>query len=316
LYAISAFFALGALFFNKIDPAAFVAIAAVFCGGLFYFCMYLGYSGYSGAPAGKVFPFPGTGMQAKVLLINAQRFMEIFVDLALIVAAYFFSYLIRFESGIPDLQLKYFINTLPVLIVVKISIFYYFGLYQTLWRHVGVRDFINILKAVCVSSLIIISVILLYVRFEYFSRTVFIIDAMLCLLLISGAHFSLRILREYLETQPRSTKKVLLIGAGDAGEMALREIRNNPDLKFQVAGFLDDDPFKQRRKIHEVKVLGKIGDLGAIAKKTGAREALIAIPSLSAEGLERIITFCREYDIAWKRFGGSERRSKSVKSEK
>lgn len=301
LYVISAVCALAVLFFNKINPVAFVAVAFVFSIALFYFCVYLGYSG-----AGPGAESNGAGRQVKALQVNLQRFIEIFIDLALIAASYYLAYLIRFESGLPGLQLSYFMKTLPVVITVKIALFYYFGLYQTIWRHVGVRDFVNILKAVFVSSLVIVALILMYARFEFFSRTVFVIDAMLCLLLVSGAHFSLRILREYLESQPRVGRRVLLIGAGDAGEMALREIRNNPGLKFHVAGFLDDDPFKQKRKIHDVTVMGAITDIGAVSEKTGVREALITIPSLSGEGLERIVALCDRHGIACRRFNGVE----------
>jgi len=299
LYMISAACALAVLFFNKINPAAFLAVAFLFCIALFYFCVYLGYAGTGPAAESN-----GAGRQVKALQVNLQRFIEIFIDLALIAASYYLAYLIRFESGLPGLQLSYFMKTLPVVITVKIALFYYFGLYQTIWRHVGVRDFVNILKAVVVSSLVIVAVILMYARFEFFSRTVFVIDAMLCLLLVSGAHFSLRILREYLESQPRVERRVLLIGAGDAGEMALREIRNNPGLKFHVAGFLDDDPFKQKRKIHDVTVMGPIDDIGAVSDKTGVREALITIPSLSGEGLERIVSLCDRHGIACRRFNG------------
>ncbi|MFC1591198.1 hypothetical protein ACFL43_01605 [Thermodesulfobacteriota bacterium] len=300
LYAVSAVFALGTLFFNKINPVAFVLVALVFCLGLLYFGIFLGSSG-TRVTGGAPIPV-SRNRQVKAFLVNAQRFVEIFVDLVLIAAAYFAAYLIRFEGGLPDLQLDYFMQTLPIVIVVKVLAFYYFGLYQTMWRHVGVRDFVNIVKGVFISALIIVVIILMYARFQYFSRTVFVVDAMLTLLLVSGAHFSLRILREYLEGQPLGGKRVLLIGAGDAGEMALREIRNNPGMKYHVAGFLDDDSFKQKRKIHSVPVLGKIEDIGRVAQQTGVREAFVAIPSLSADGVSRIMALCRSSNVSCKVF--------------
>jgi FlaA1/EpsC-like NDP-sugar epimerase len=97
--------------------------------------------------------------------------------------------------------------------------------------------------------------------------------------------------------------KVILIGAGDAGEMALREIRNNPAMKFHVVGFLDDDPFKQKRRIHGVQVLGKLDDIGRISKKTGASEAIVAISSISGERLERVVRSCEEHNISCRKFG-------------
>ncbi len=301
LYTISAVAGLGALFFSEINPFAFGAVALVFLIGLFYFCVFLGYSEGKNSDANQAAYTPGR--QVKALLVNSQRFMEIFVDLVLVVVSYFAAYLIRFEGGVPELQRSYFINTLPIVVVVKISVFYFFGLYQTVWRHVSVRDFINILKSVLISSLIIVFIILMYARFQYFSRTVFVVDAMLSLLLISGAHFSLRIFREYLESQPVGRSRVLLIGAGDAGEMALREIRNNPAMKFNVVGFLDDDPFKQKRRIHGVQVLGKIEDIGTVSDRTGATEAFVAIASVPGDRLERIFDVCGQNNVLCRRFG-------------
>ncbi len=296
LYSISAIIGLGALFFNMLSPAAFAMVALIFSIALFYFCIYLGYAETRNGN-NRWTVLTNANRQVRVLLVNMQRFGEIFVDLVLIVMAYFTAYLIRFEGGVPELQLTYFMQTLPIVVVIKVAVLYYFGLYQTVWRHVGVRDFVNILKSVFVSSLIIVVSILMYARFQYFSRTVFVVDAMLSLLLISGAHFFLRILREYLESQPLGGKRVLLIGAGDAGEMALREIRNNPGMKFNVVGFLDDDTFKLKRKIHGVQVLGKINEVGRIAHRTGAQEAFIAIPSATEACLEKIMQVCRQHNI-------------------
>jgi UDP-GlcNAc:undecaprenyl-phosphate GlcNAc-1-phosphate transferase len=302
LYGISAMIALATLFFSGINPLAFAGLVAVLGIGLFYFAVYLRYAegrnGNSSPNAAEA-----ARWKANALLVNLQRLVQMCIDLVLVVLAYFSAYLIRFESGLPDLQVQYFINTLPVVIGVKIAAFYYFGLYQTMWRHVGVRDFIAILKAVVVSALVIVTLILMYARFEYFSRTVFVIDGMLCLLLVSGAHFFMRILREYLESQPTGGRTVIIVGAGDAGEMTLREIRNNPELKYHVAGFVDDDPFKQRRKIHDVKVLGTIDALGALARRSGAREAIIAIASLSPQRLQEIEALCRRHGVACRRLG-------------
>ncbi len=311
LYAVSAIIALVTLFFSEINPLAFSVLAFVFALGFFYFGIYLGFAGQRNGDE-TVLPVR-LSWKARAFLVSLQRLIQMFIDLVLIVTAYFAAYLIRFEGGLPQLQLTYFVKTLPAVIGVKIALFYHFGLYQTMWRHVGVRDFINIIKAVFLSSLIIVTVILMYARFEYFSRAVFVVDAMLCLLLISGSHFFLRILREYLESQPVNDKKVIIVGAGDAGEMALREIRNNPRMKYHVAGFVDDDPFKQRRKIHDVRVMGSLEDIGAVSGRTGASEALVAIPSLPQQRFEQLAEQCSRHNISCRRFGEGEEEGEEVK---
>ncbi len=298
LYVLSALFGLGALFYNRINPLALAVCSILVVIGLFYFGVFLGQSDVPPAGAGQqsVNASRQNGM-IKTLLPNIQKFIELFIDLVLIVVAYFSAYLIRFEGVIPSSDMKHFVETLPILIVIKVIVFSYFGLYRTIWRHVGIRDFVNILKAVLVSSVMIITVILMYARFKYYSRAVFVVDALFTLFLIGGARFSLKIFKEYLGSLPGTGTKVLIAGAGDGGELALREIRNNPALKYRIVGFIDDDPFKRNRNIHGVAVLGSVAEIGEVAKKTGAEEVIIAIPSASEETLQRIAGICGQSSL-------------------
>jgi len=172
---------------------------------------------------------------------------------------------------------------------------------------VGVRDFINILKGVLVSCIIIMTAILIYARFKYFSRAVFVVDALLALFLISGARFSLRILKEYLGGLPSTSRKVLIVGAGDGGELALREIRNNPALKYNIVGFIDDDPFKRNRRIHGVAVIGCVEEIERVSKQTGAEEVIIAMRSASDETLQRIAALCERSSLKWETFFPGEK---------
>jgi UDP-GlcNAc:undecaprenyl-phosphate GlcNAc-1-phosphate transferase len=134
-----------------------------------------------------------------------------------------------------------------------------------------------------------------------------VVDALLTLFFISGARFSLRIFREYLESLPVTNRKVLIAGAGDGGELVLREIRNNPAFKYHVVGFVDDDPFKRHRRIHGVSVLGSIAEIDAIAKKTGAEEVIIAIRSASADTVKRIVDRCERATLKWEIFFNAEK---------
>ena len=303
LYALSALFGLGALFYNLINPLALAVCFVILLIGLFYFGVFLGQSDL------KVNRSSAASYRSAFnsLLPGMQKFIELFIDLVLIVSAYFAAYLIRYEGVMTRPHLAQFVETLPIVIVVKIIAFAYFGLYQTIWRHVGVRDFINILKGVVVSSIIIMTAILMYARFQYFSRAVFVVDALLSLFLISGARFSLRILKEYLGGLPAVSRKVLIAGAGDGGELALREIRNNPALKYNIVGFIDDDPFKRKRRIHGVAVLGCVEEIEQISKQTGAEEVIIAIRSASEETLKRIAEICERSSLAWGTFFPGEK---------
>jgi UDP-GlcNAc:undecaprenyl-phosphate GlcNAc-1-phosphate transferase len=305
LYAISALFGAGALFYNQISPFAIAICLVLVILGLFYFGVFLGQSDWRMAQ--KTISALRQRRPAGTLMPTLQKFIELFIDLILIVIAYFAAYLIRYEGTMTRSHMSQFVSTLPIVIVVKMIVFAYFGLYQTIWRHVGIRDFVNILKGVAASAVIIVTTILMYARFTYFSRALFVVDALLTLFFISGARFSLRIFREYLESLPATNRKVLIAGAGDGGELVLREIRNNPAFKYHVVGFVDDDPFKRHRRIHGVSVLGSIAEIEAISKKTGAEEVIIAIRSASADTVQRIVDRCEHATLKWEIFFNAEK---------
>ncbi len=191
-----------------------------------------------------------------------------------------------------------------------------------MWRYTSIADLLNIIKASCVSSLIIICLILFsHSRFIGFPRSVFIMDWCFTVLLISGYRLCIRLYFERTNNDKTSsiptrqvltmffkkmteTKRLLIIGAGDGGEKIYREIHNNDRLQYTVIGFLDDDLTKIGKMIHGIKVLGQISDIKRIAKKVNADEALIAIPSATSEQMREILTHCRESGIKFKTIPG------------
>ena len=186
-------------------------------------------------------------------------------------------------------------QSLPILIPLKLGTFFYFGLYQGLWRYVGIQDLIFILKAVTVSSLLSVGVLTMAFRFEGHSRAVFFIDWMVLLLSVSGVRVSIRLIKEYLSAWVRrSGKRLLIVGAGDAGEIALREINNNPNFGYLPLGFVDDDQEKVGRRIHGIPVLGTRSALSAVCDKLQIEEILVAIPSIPRSELAEILCRCRE----------------------
>lgn len=227
-------------------------------------------------------------------------------DCSFIIAAYFLAYLLRFEGEIPYREWMNFKATIPYIVAFKLLIFFVFGLYRGMWRYTSLVDFLNVLKATLFSSgMIILSILFIY-RFQGFPRSVFILDWILSFIFIGGIRVAIRFLLSekergvhFLFHSPfsqrkltRLKKRLLIIGAGDAGEKMLREIRDNPRLNYDVVGFLDDDPNKKGMRIHGVAVLGPIPKIHKLAYDAEMDEILIAAPSASAKQMKKILQAC------------------------
>jgi len=177
-----------------------------------------------------------------------------------------------------------------------------------MWRYTSVRDFWLLAQATFLSSIIIIVIMFFLNRFQGYSRAVFAIDGVLTFLLIGGLRMTIRTyfnyygdVRKPADSFPKiHSKKVLIIGAGDAGEKILREIIENYQLHYKVVGFIDDDPEKRGRSIHGVTVIGDVVHLVQVLENEEVEEILIAVPSATGEQIRRIVETCRNCDVSYK----------------
>ncbi|MDP3040295.1 MAG: polysaccharide biosynthesis protein, partial [Deltaproteobacteria bacterium] len=244
------------------------------------------------------------------IIRNKNFYLMLFFDSCLIIGSLLLAYVLRFEGNIPAHEWEHFYSAAPYMLLLKLTSFWFFGLYKGMYRYISLVDLFNVLKATFTSSAIIILAILFLYRFEGFPRSVFIIDWTLTLIFIGGIRVGIRLFlfekeRGYfsfrqifqLRTErvySRPEKRLIIIGAGDAGEKILREIRDNPRLNYDVFGFLDDDPRKQSMKIHGVPVLGPVHKIQQLASQGGIDEILIAVPSASAKQMRGIIEICEK----------------------
>ncbi|UCD84907.1 MAG: polysaccharide biosynthesis protein [Deltaproteobacteria bacterium] len=197
-----------------------------------------------------------------------------------------------------------FLKTLPLVIIIRLSTFYYFKLFRGIWKYASINDLKIIFQAVTSGSILIVFGITYIFHFYGFPRSVFIIDWLLVMLLVGGSRFAYRLFQEIYPFERIKGKKVLIIGAGDAGEMILREIRNNPKIQLNPVGFIDDDPKKRDLRIRDIPVLGTINELETIAVGKGIEEIIIAIPSTSGKQMRKIIRKCRDAGVKFKTIPG------------
>ncbi len=221
-------------------------------------------------------------------------------DVFLTVFSYWFAYLLRFNFIIPDIFYQKLLESLPVLIAMRMISFYYFGLYKGIWRYASINDLARILKAVALSSFLFVTYVTFFYRLADFPRSVFIIDWFIIITGIGGSRFLYRLSREFAFTKGKNGKKIIIIGAGDAGEMLLREMRQNPNIDYDIIGFLDNNPSKKGKRIHDISVLGHIDELERIGTKEVIDEAIVAIPSITGKEMRKIIYQCNNMGISCK----------------
>ena len=231
-----------------------------------------------------------------------RRVFEVLLDLVLIILAYWSSYAIKFGPFSNSSQWQLFIRSIPIVLFVKMSTFLVMGVYRGLWKYTSIDDLIVFAKAVILSSIASVIIILFTFRFEGFSRAVFVIDGVLMVFFLAGSRMAFRLFRQVLPAMGNPNgRRVLIYGAGDGGELLLRELLNNRELALSPIGFLDDDPSKSGKLIHGFRVFGGNGDLGSVCDQQQVDEVVISSLKMTDARIEEVVRCCAEREIVVKR---------------
>ncbi len=233
---------------------------------------------------------------------HKRRIFEVFLDILLITLAYYFSYVLLLGAFEDGGNWDLFLKTLPLLIILKLGSFLLFGVYRGLWRYTSVSDVVGFTKAAAFGSVLSVVAVLLLYRFENFSRAVFVLDGILLLGALIFSRMAFRIIRQLLPMPLASEgRRVLIYGAGDGGEMVLRELRNNPEWNYRPVGFIDDDPLKKNKIINGLTVYDANGSLSQICEDQTVEEILLSTNSIPSDRLRKIREVCRESEVSIKR---------------
>ncbi len=231
------------------------------------------------------------------------RTLQVIADMLLCGLALLLAFRLRFldePRGIPDRYWTLFLQSIAFVAIGKVVIFAAFGLYQKWWRYVGLRDLAGIIRAVAVSSLMLIVVFTVAKPFnDSLPRSVAVMDFMFTLLLVAGARVLVRLVIERPGRGARIARgrDVLVVGAGSGGQMVVRELQLNPNLGSVAIGFLDDDPRKRGMRMLGLKVLGTTGEISRILDETEPDEVVIAIPSAPGTLRGQVVAACRGREI-------------------
>jgi FlaA1/EpsC-like NDP-sugar epimerase len=218
--------------------------------------------------------------------------------------SYWLAYLIRFEFLVPPPYAVFMASTLPYILLIKLVVFYYSGIYKILWAYIGLKDLYRILMACAFATGLVAVVNQVLFPWQSVPRSVLVADGLFTFLSVGGIYACLRSLREAnarAEGRPvGSLEPAFIVGAGDAGEALLRELQRNRASAIRVVGFLDDAPEKSGTSLRGVKILGRVEDAARLSAAYGAKKAFIAIPSAGGADLRRIVTSLLSAKVAMK----------------
>ena len=227
-----------------------------------------------------------------------RAFFFLLGDILLLSLSLYLAFSLRFDWNIPpSYNLSLFVS---IFIAIKIPFFLVFRLYSMSWIFAGAYELINIGKAITLSSMciaIVVYVVNLYNIFTGFPRSIVFLDYISSIVLISSFRLSKRLYLHAINKSLGSGKRTLIIGAGNAGEMIIRNMRHEVNCEYNPIGFVDDNEEKVKSFIQGVKVLGFNKDIPRIVDEFDVVNILIAIPSASAKEIQKIMSYVRESTI-------------------
>jgi FlaA1/EpsC-like NDP-sugar epimerase len=242
-----------------------------------------------------------------VIPVN-RRAWQLLADAGLIALAWWLAFWLRFDKGVPPPYHRLMMDTILVVIAIKLAVFIVFGFYNRWWRYVSTRDMWGAARGVTVACLVADLVVYFAHPVKGFPlpRSVAVIDWLLLLAFVAGTRL---IARSMIERPGAASliargKEVIIVGAGDAAQLVIREMLKAPALGYTPIGLIDDDPRKKNLRLHGIRVLGTTDDLRRILRDNPPDEVLIAIPSASGGTRQRVVEIAQDAGVPVKTLPG------------
>jgi UDP-GlcNAc:undecaprenyl-phosphate GlcNAc-1-phosphate transferase len=223
----------------------------------------------------------------RALVFEPRRLVEVVADFVLVCASFLAAYLLVVGGRGTEFERSVFLSALPLLLGIRYVLFVGFGVYRRVWRFATARDVLPIGVACGLSGLLAALVLVALRPIGTFpAAEIFIVDAVLCTLLVGASRLTLRLLPEARALR-RRRRRVLVVGAGRAGRGLARELREGGEAK--VVGFLDDNPRVRRRRILGITVAGALDEAARVIAAVRAEEVLVTIPEAAPERLDAVV---------------------------
>ena len=228
-------------------------------------------------------------------LYKYRRFLLMVFDMTLIVLANYLAFWLRFDGQISLNSYEHFIDMLPWLIVIRGASFMFFRLNEGLWQYVSIWDVKKILVGVLSGTFIFYGIVYWVLGLTAYPQSIFIIDSILLVGFLVGIRLAVRLFRERRVLSRR--KRVLVIGAGDAGAKIVREMQTHSSGSYAPIGFVDDNPLKLGKRIYGIKVLGTRFDLVDLLPTLKPEEVLVALPGVDTAIVREITTILSPFKL-------------------
>ncbi|HEY6085547.1 MAG TPA: hypothetical protein VIU63_09140, partial [Nitrospira sp.] len=214
-------------------------------------------------------------------LLRHRSIFVVATQLGLVVAANVTAFALRFDGDISAFYARLLLQGLPVIISIYWVSLFVFGIQHGLWRYVGLHDLGRIVWAAVASSVLSFGVLHGLLGWTAYPRSVIILTGLLSGLYLAGIRLAVRGFREWMQVWSPTARRVLVVGAGNASELIVRDMLSDARYHYRPVGLVDDDPIKKRMKIHGVPVAGRIEDIPDLVRRLVVHEIIVAIPSAS-----------------------------------
>jgi UDP-GlcNAc:undecaprenyl-phosphate GlcNAc-1-phosphate transferase len=230
-----------------------------------------------------------------------RRVSEVILDLFLVTMAYYAAYRLRFEGLDFSENFSSFYRSLPIVVGAQMTALFGVGIYKGVWRYFGLMDTVVVAKGVFLGTLGAQLAILYLLRFEGYSRTVFVIYAILLSIILTASRASFRLIGEALQRNRKAATRVVIYGAGDGGSLVVRELTKAQDARYKILGFVDDDARKQRMRVQGYPVLGGYGALAGLILGGVIDAVVISARIIDVERLSELEALCNEKGVSLSR---------------
>ena len=280
-------------------------------GSLFFlatalFAVYLAqvrvYDDAGGEPAG------GAITPIVVNFVHQRRVAEVALDACLVSVAYYAAHRLRFEGRDWGEIFPLFLESLPIVVGVQMVALFATGVYQGVWRHFSLMDGFGLAKGVLAGAAGIVIVLLFGYRFAGYSRSVFVIYALLLVVLLLASRSSFRLMSELVRRRLFSGERVVVYGADDAGVVALRGVVGQPGAAPRVIGFVDDDAARHGARVHGYRVLGGYASLVSLIEAGGVDTVVLGAGPADAARLAGLTRLCAGRGVTLSRIDVAVRR--------